>query len=288
MFDQSRQGTSLAYGYIEQIIKKKDDYINLSSSGSFKSRDEYSAFLSKIKEQKHRLWAYLDKWLLGRVLGGGTVDSFPPAWYELTRFDTTETTTRTTYDPYYDTEETSEKKENETIKVGVDYFGQLYDTMQRLPDEKEGFTDPNDGSRVYELMKPIYSVLHPITFGSCLKHLGSPVLFILVCLGICKGLQFLSEKINNLLYVLLLILWLGGVLLIVGGVIWLLIRLYESPQEFRQAAKLSGYRRDAKRNVPKVYRVLRYYHLWEKQTGKTYEGVTKMQEYFDEYIKKFG
>ena len=282
--DQSRQAASLTYGYIAQIEQKKDDYIKLSS-GSFKNRDEYGAFWKKLRNQSHSLWAQLDKWLLGRVLYGRAVDSFPPASYELMRFNTTETTTRTTYDPYYDSEETSTKKENDTIKVGVYYFSELYDTMLRLSKEEDGFKDLNDGSKVYELMKPIYRVLHPVTFGSCLKWLVPPVLFILVCLAICKGLQFLSKSIEGLFYALLMTIWLGSVLLIVGGVIWLLIRLYEMPDKLRQASRMSGYRRDAKRNVQKVYRVLRYYHLWEKQTGKTYPGVSKMQEYFDEYIK---
>ena len=47
---------------------------------------------------------------------------------------------------------------------------------------------------------------------------------------------------------------------------------------------MGEYRKIADKNMPVIYRLLRYYHLWEKQTGKTYETITLMQKYFDAYL----
>lgn len=55
----------------------------------------------------------------------------------------------------------------------------------------------------------------------------------------------------------------------------------------KDRAKMGEYRKMADKNMPVIYRLLRYFHLWEKQTGKTYEAVALMQKDFDAYLDQY-
>ena len=50
---------------------------------------------------------------------------------------------------------------------------------------------------------------------------------------------------------------------------------------------MGEYRKMADKNMPVIYRLLRYFHLWAKQTGEKYEAVALMQKDFDAYLDQY-
>ena len=126
------------------------------------------------------------------------------------------------------------------------------------------------------------------TGETVLKNLRSSAICLLISAAIVIGIQLLSN--GNESAILGILLFVVQVPLLLAAVVALFIFLsnlitYSSIRKDR--AKMGEYRKMADKNMPVIYRLLRYFHLWEKQTGKTYEAVALMQKDFDAYLDQY-
>ena len=126
------------------------------------------------------------------------------------------------------------------------------------------------------------------TGETVLKNLRSSAICLLISAAIVIGIQLLSN--GNESAILGILLFVVQVPLLLAAVVALFIFLsnlitYSSIRKDR--AKMGEYRKMADKNMPVIYRLLRYFHLWEKQTGKTYEAVALMQKDFDAYFDRY-
>lgn len=289
LFAGAGYGGDLSADYIMQIEQKKHAFFDFNKSSSF-SYDS-STIISHddvLKEKPHRLWAQMDRWLIGRLLGDGVVDSFPPEDYVLGELHTSSTSTRNYYDPDMEDYCTKTETDDWTSKIRVDYFHEMKQTLELLTEELKVNSELDDGSGIYQLMRPVCRVLHPITGETVLKNLRSSAICLLISTAIVIGIQLLSNGNESAL--LGILLFVVQVPLLLAAVVALFIFLsnlitYSSIRKDR--AKMGEYRKMADKNMPVIYRLLRYFHLWEKQTGKKYEAVALMQKDFDAYFDRY-
>lgn len=287
LFPHLGRGGSLHDDYIVEVEK-------LWSTATIpemdiKDQGDYSIFLRKLIEQNRQLSSTMERWLVERLLGGGVVDSFPPKEYLFHSFSMEITKTTTTYDPYWDSEEESVHKDKDDLTIGVDQFSLLSETMWLFEKEEKDGKEQDNGTRIYQLMKPIYQATRTKTVGWAIKKLFSPAAFTAVSLLLAWGMTALSDvtKNNLLIGTLLTLIWLGTLLVTFCGGIWTIVRIFgffknlgkifSTPRLLKQAAALA----------PQAYRVLRYYRLWEEEIGKSQHGITVMDKYLGEYLKKY-
>lgn len=275
-------GGALSADYISQIEQKKHEFFvfdKLSSSSSSES---------ELIEKPHRLWTRMDRWLIGRLLGDGVVDSFPPENYVIGELYQSSTTTRNYYDSDMEDYRTDTDRDEWTSKIRVDYFHEMKQTLELLPKELEDNRELDDGSGIYQLMRPVYRVLHPNTGETVQKKLRSSAIWLLISAALVIGIQLWrnaheAASLGMLLFIV-------QVPLLLVAVVALFIFLSNLKTYFsvvKDRAKMGEYRKMADKNMPVIYRLLRYFHLWEKQTGEKYEAVTLMQQYFDAYFEQY-
>ena len=126
------------------------------------------------------------------------------------------------------------------------------------------------------------------TGETVLKNLRSSAICLLVSAAIVIGIQLLSN--GNESAPLGILLFVVQVPLLLAAVVALFIFLSNLTTYFsirKDRAKMGEYRKMADKNMPVIYRLLRYFHLWEKQTGKKYEAVALMQKDFDAYLDQY-
>lgn len=286
LFAGTCYGGSLSADYISQIEQKKHEFFEFNKSSSF-SYDS-STIISHddvLKEKPHRLWAQMDRWLIRRLLGDGAVDSFPPEDYVLGELHTSSTSTRNYYDPDVEDYCTKTETDDWTSKIRVDYFHEMKQTLELLTEELKVNSELDDGSGIYQLMRPVCRVLHPITGETVLKNMRSSAICLLISAAIVIGIQLWSN--GQEAAILGLLLFVVQVPFLLAAVVAIFIFLSNLTTYFsvvKDRAKMDEYRKIADKNMPVIYRLLRYYHLWEKQTGKTCEAVTLMQKDFDAYL----
>lgn len=275
-------GGALSADYISQIEQKKHEFFvfdKLSSSSSSES---------ELVEKPHRLWTRMDRWLIGRLLGDGVVDSFPPENYVIGELYQSSTTTRNYYDQEMEDYRTDTDRDEWTSKIRVDYFHEMKRTLELLPKEMEADSELDDGSGTYALMRPVYRVLHPNTGKSVRKNLRSSAIWLLISAALVIGIQLWRNAheaaslgmLPFIVQVTLLLVAIVALFIFLGN-----LKTYSSLVKDR--ARMGQYRKMADKNMPVIYRLLRYYHLWEKQTGEKYDAVKLMQEYFDAYLEQY-
>lgn len=272
----SFSGEELYDDYILEIEQKKHDYYDFSNSSSDISLD------SELGEKPHLLWTKLDRWLIERVLGDGTVDSFPPDSYVLGELYHRETETRTRYDPDLEDYDTTTKVESATDKITVDYFYQMWKTLNLLEKERD------DGSGTYELLQPVYRALHQPSGEQAKKDMLSTVVWLAVLVPLFIGIQLL-RNLNPAAFwgIILLLAQIAIAFVVIVGLFVFFGALSKYCYAKKQRSMINQYRKTADKNMPAIYRLLRYYHLWEKQTGRTYEAVRMMQSIVDEYLQTY-
>lgn len=289
LFAGAGYGGDLSADYIMQIEQKKHAFFDFNKSSSFSC--DSSTIISHddvLKEKPHRLWAQMDRWLIGRLLGDGVVDSFPPEDYVLGELHTSSTSTRNYYDPDMEDYCTKTETDDWTSKIRVDYFHEMKQTLELLTEELKVNSELDDGSGIYQLMRPVCRVLHPITGETVPKNLRSSAICLLISAAIVIGIQLLSN--GNESAPLGILLFVVQVPLLLAAVVALFIFLSNLTTYFsirKDRAKMGEYRKMADKNMPVIYRLLRYFHLWEQQTGKTYEAVALMQKDFDAYLDQY-
>ena len=282
LFSNSFSGEELHDGYILQIEQKKNDYYDFSNSNSAISLD------SELGVKPHLLWTKMDRWLIDRVLGDGTVDSFPPDAYVLGELYHTVTETRTGYDPDLEDYDTVKKVESSTDEIIVDYFYQMWKTLCLLPKELEDHCELDDGSGTYELMQPIYRALHQPTGEEAKKDLLSTAVWLVVLILLFIGIQIWQNLHPSAVWGIVLFLAQIAIAFVAIVAVCVCVGAL-SKYRFakKQQSRIKQYRKTADKNMPAVYCLLRYYHLWEKQTGKRYGAVKTMQSIVDEYLQKY-
>ena len=125
----------------------------------------------------------------------------------------------------------------------------------------------DDGSGIYQLMRPVCRVLHPITGETVPKNLRSSAICLLISAAIVIGIQLLSNGNESAL--LGILLFVVQVPLLLAAVVALFIFLSNLTTYFsirKDRAKMGEYRKMAYKNMPVIYRLLLYFHLWEQQT----------------------
>lgn len=287
LFPQLGQGTRLHDDYITEAEKLRP--AAAIPEMDIKDRGDYGIFLRKLIEQCRQLSSSMERWLVERLLEGGVVDSFPPNEYLFNSFSMEITETTTTYDPYWDTEEESVHKDKDDLTTSLDQFSLLMETMLLFKKEKEDRKEQDNGTRIYQLMKPIYQVTHMETMGQEVKRLFPPILFTAACLLLAWGAGFLSDVTvdNPFISVPIVLLGLGLILAAVCGGIWTIVRIFGFFKSLGKILSRPKIVKQAASNAPKAYRILRYYRLWEQSAGKNYAGVTLMGQYLEEYWKKY-
>ena len=282
-------GETLSADYIMQIEQKKHEFYDFNQSSSF-SYDSSTIITNDgdLKEKPHRLWALMDRWLISRLLGKGVVDSFPPENYVIGELHQTTTSTRNFYDPDMEDYRTDTDRDEWTSKIRVDYFHEMKQTLELLPKELEDNRELDDGSGIYQLMRPVYRVLHPSTGKTVLKTLRSSAIWLLISAALVIGIQLWRNAHEAAsLGILLFIVQVPLLLVAVVALFIFLSNLKTYFSVVKDRAKMGEYRKMADKNMPVIYRLLRYFHLWEKQTGEKYEAVTQMQQYFDAYFEQY-
>lgn len=287
LFPQLGQGTRLHDDYITEVEKLRP--IATIPEMDVRNRSDYSVFLRKIDAQENSFCRTMERWLVERVLGGGVVDSFPPEKYTFISFSVEKKETTTTYDPYYDSEEESVWKDKDELDIGVQYFPLLTETMYLFEKEEKEEKKLDNGTMVYRFMKPIYEAIHMQTVGQAVKRLFSPIIFTAVCLLLAWGSKFLSDATvkNPFISVPITLIGLGLILAAVCGGIWIIVRIFKFFRNLGKILSKPKLLKQAASNAPQVYRLLRYYRLWEKEIGKNWKGIELMEKYLYAYLAKY-
>lgn len=290
LFPQLGQGTRLRQDYVAKLesfrptIKKPTK----EEIRKVKKYQDYSALEDRYMDQNKGLWLKMERWLTQRVLDGNAVDSFPPRCCIIDRSDFKMTSISSRYDEDMDDYDNRVEEQEFGMAFGISNYSTFLTRAMEL------FEKPNSGpyhdSYIYELVEPLYRALRPYTVRSAVTGFLRSILITGICVLVSWGLDALAKATEwfPLLSIIITLASWAALLVTIGVGIWFVYHIFKFFVDLGKVASMGKLREKAAENVPKVYRMLRFYRLWKQETEAwNTTGMDLMEKYLEEYLEQY-